>query len=96
LIYADPPYLFATRKDIDRYKHEFTNLQHYKFIEAMLRVPGHIIISGYESEFYKPLLEAGWTLERKQVNIGCSAMKNFIGKEHLKERTECLYCSPVE
>jgi hypothetical protein len=57
-------------------------------VETLLSVPGHKILSGYESPIYKPLLDAGWILEQKQYR--CFASPNE--KAH---RTECLYTSPT-
>ena len=88
LIYADPPYVVATRVSPDAYKHEFTDEQHEKLIETLLTVPGHKILSGYESPIYQPLLDAGWTLQKKQFTCYTSPDR--------KGRTECLYASPVE
>ena len=92
LIYCDPPYVFGTRVSPTAYKHEYTDEQHTQLIETLLTVPGHKVLSGYESPIYAPLLEAGWTLETKRVCC-YSASTKIAGKKSY--RTECLYCSPV-
>jgi len=89
LVYCDPPYIAGTRVAPEAYKHEYTDEQHEKLIETLLTVPGHKILSGYESPIYKPLLDAGWTLHKKQ--FACYASQN-----RQTYRTECLYCSPIE
>jgi DNA adenine methylase len=88
LIYCDPPYVLGTRVSPDAYKHEYTDEQHKKLVETLLTVPGHKILSGYESSIYQPLLDAGWSLQKKDFVCYTSPNK--------KRRTECLYCSPNE
>jgi DNA adenine methylase len=92
LIYCDPPYVFETRVSSGTYKHEYTDEQHVQLIETLLTIPGHKIVSGYESPIYAPLLEAGWTLETKRVC--CHSTPTKMG-EKKGYRTECLYCSPI-
>jgi DNA adenine methylase len=89
LIYCDPPYISETRVSPEAYKHELTNEQHERLVETLLAIPGHKILSGYESPLYKPLLDAGWTLQKKQFACYASSNKQSF-------RTECLYCSPNE
>ena len=89
LIYCDPPYVLGTRVAPVAYKHEYTDEQHEQLIETLLTVPGHKILSGYQSSLYKPLLDAGWTLLKKE--FACHASPGKKGR-----RTECLYCSPME
>jgi len=88
LIYCDPPYVFGTRVTTDAYKHEYSDDQHEQLVEVLLEVPGNKILSGYESLLYQPLLDAGWTLQKK--DYVCYTSPNR------KRRTECLYCSPNE
>ena len=89
LIYCDPPYVFGTRVSPEAYKHEYTDEQHKQLIETLLTVPGHKILSGYQSSIYEPLLDAGWTLHQKQFTCYASPNKK-------NRRTECLYCSPPD
>ena len=86
LVYCDPPYVWGTRASTMAYKHEYTDDQHRLLIETLLTVPGHKVLSGYESPIYEPLLEAGWTLQKKRFTCRASQEKN--------DRIECLYCSP--
>ena len=88
LIYCDPPYVLGTRVALETYKHECTNEQHEQLVKTLLTVPGHKVLSGYQSPLYKPLLDAGWTLHKKRFVCYSSPDK--------KDRMECLYCSPVE
>jgi DNA adenine methylase len=88
LIYCDPPYIFGTRVALATYKHEYTDEQHERLVETLLEVPGHKVLSGYESPIYQPLLNAGWSLQKKDFVCFTSPDR--------KKRTECLYCSPIE
>ena len=90
LMYLDPPYIHSTRVAPKSYKYEYTDEQHQQLVETILSVPGHKILSGYESPIYQPLLDAGWTLEKKQMCCHAS------GRSKKTYRTECLYCSPVK
>jgi len=87
LVYCDPPYVFGTRVSPDVYKHEYTDEQHEQLVKTLLEVPGHKILSGYQSPIYEPLLDAGWTLQKKDFTCYTSLDR--------KKRTECLYCSPT-
>lgn len=89
LVYCDPPYVFGTRVSPAAYKYEYTDEQHEQLIETLLTVPGHKVLSGYQSSIYEPLLDAGWTLHQKE--FACHASPDKKGR-----RIECLYCSPTE
>lgn len=62
LIYADPPYLLATRTS-KQYKHEMTDTDHAELLDALINHNGPVILSGYQSEFYQNALE-GWKSEQ--------------------------------
>ena len=89
LIYCDPPYVSDTRVSNigGEYRHEYTDEQHKKLVETLLSVPGHKVLSGYESPIYEPLLAAGWSLEKKE--FPCN-----VSQYNRESRTECLYSSP--
>jgi DNA adenine methylase len=88
LVYCDPPYVLGTRVVPEAYKHEYTDEQHQQLVKTLLEVPGHKILSGYQSPLYQPLLDAGWALHKKDFVCFTSPDR--------KRRTECLYCSPHE
>ena len=96
LIYCDPPYPLATRPGGQLYRHEMTDERHAELVRTLLEVPGHKVVSTYESPLYEPLLDAGWELIKKRVF--CNALSKTHSKRNLTEeqrrRTECLYCSP--
>ncbi|MDD3449213.1 MAG: DNA adenine methylase [Gammaproteobacteria bacterium] len=59
-VYADPPYLAATRaSDRSPYRNDYTDSQHVELLDMLLRLPCHVMISGYLSDVYARRL-AGW------------------------------------
>ena len=66
-IYADPPYLHGTRKGY-LYKHEMTNQEHVELLEALLKNPGKVLLSGYDSELYNAML-SGWNKVSKDTQV---------------------------
>ena len=48
------------------YKHEMTEKQHIELLEAVLKHPGKVMISGYESELYAEYLK-GWNVITKHT-----------------------------
>lgn len=77
-IYADPPYLHGTRKNY-LYKHEMEDAEHVRLLEALLRHPGKVILSGYDNDLYNNML-SGWRKE----SIGTQAEKGL-------KRTEVIW-----
>ena len=66
-IYADPPYLHGTRKGY-LYKHEMTNQEHVELLEVLLKNPGKVLLSGYDSELYNAML-SGWNKVSKDTQV---------------------------
>ena len=58
-VYLDPPYIPETRR-AGGYKHELTTEDHKDLVGRLLRCPAQCMLSGYASDIYKPLEEAGW------------------------------------
>ncbi len=57
LVYADPPYVFKTRKSTDPlYRHEYDDEQHRELLHTLNCLPCFVMISGYDSELYEELL----------------------------------------
>lgn len=77
--YVDPPYVADTRVDRRVYRHEYTDEQHRALVSAMLAARGAIVLSGYESALYEPLVAAGW--ERRSFDVTCSAAGRVRGSE---------------
>jgi len=72
LIYADPPYLMETRTANvkQQYSNEMlTERDHIELLKVLLLHPGPVVISGYESELYKNMLEnKGWSKQSIRSN----------------------------
>lgn len=62
LVYADPPYVHATRTALDRhrYRHEYDDAAHRRLVECLRAVPAAVIVSGYPSSLYDEALLADW------------------------------------
>jgi DNA adenine methylase len=83
LHYVDPPYLPETRDAGRDYAHELTGEQHEQLLEALLRLRGVVVLSGYASDLYDDVL-AGWhRIQRKALADGA------------RERTEVLWINPA-
>lgn len=93
LFYLDPPYVRSTRTANDGYAHEMTDAQHHELIAWCLRAEGCILLSGYDSELYAPLLAAGWHRRRLKVSNHASASRQR--KAGSAGRTECLWLNPL-
>jgi len=99
LFYLDPPYVHSTRK-AGKYAHEMTDEDHAELVERLLNIKGMAILSGYASEIYVPLQDAGWM--RENWKTACSAAgktraSGLQGKgSALKKqpRTETVWVSP--
>ena len=69
LIYADPPYVHATRTSRHRYRFEYDDDEHRRLIDTLKRVPADVILSGYPSDLYDELLD--WrTIEFQAMTRG--------------------------
>jgi len=83
LIYADPPYVKSTRTlNGDQYRFEMTDPEHEQLLTALLRHKGMVLLSGYDCELYRDLLQ-GWTME----TISTKAERGV-------SRIECLWSNP--
>lgn len=82
LIYADPPYLANTRTS--HVKQQYSNEmlseeEHIELLEVLLQHPGPVVISGYESELYKEMLEnRGWTKKSIRSNDQSGASRQEV------------------
>lgn len=77
-IYADPPYLPDMRKKC-LYAHEMGVPEHEELLLLLLRHPGRVMVSGYDSEMYNSMLR-GWHKESVRTTA-----------EHGLHRTECIW-----
>jgi hypothetical protein len=88
LVYADPPYLMATRSSQRQmYRYELEEPGHVALLDVLDRLPCMVMVSGYESELYCRRLSA-WRVVRYPVMTRGG-----------RSREECLWCNfpvPVE
>lgn len=102
--YLDPPYVLETRLYQDEgghsYKEEPGIEYHSQLVELILQSKGAIVLSCYDHEVYKPLVDAGW--QRTSFDVSCSAAGRKRGsklrgtgaaKEHAA-RVEVVYQNP--
>lgn len=96
LMYLDPPYVKETRsKNLSKYEHELCSVEeHAELVEIVLSMQGMAIISGYEHPVYQPLLDAGWTIEKKVVRSTASNTEDVGSEVGRPKRVECLWISP--
>lgn len=73
VVYADPPYLLATRSAMQRrpagdYEHEFASEDDHRALADVLHQHvGTVLLSGYPSELYDRLYAGWWRTERVVV-----------------------------
>lgn len=85
LIYADPPYVHATRnmaRGNSVYAYDMNDTEQLQLAEALNSVQGYVVLSGYESELYAELYK-GWRVIRKA---------SFA--DGAEPRVECLWLNP--
>jgi DNA adenine methylase len=90
LHYVDPPYLPELRSPANKYdlkfrmyRHELTAADHAGLLEALKRLAGMVVVSGYPSALYEDAL-AGWArVERQAFADGA------------RPRTEVLWINPA-
>ena len=88
LFYLDPPYLHETRTSRTVYAHEMSVEEHQRLLEAISRLQGMVVLSGYPSPLYDRLL-AGW--DRHEWD-----RPNDSGQGKTKERrVEHLWLNPA-
>lgn len=78
LIYADPPYLPATRRRRRVYRYEMTEEDHERLLLILLQQPCFVMISGYPSSLYDDML-SNWRTT------------SFAGTSHVGRRTELVW-----
>ncbi len=89
LHYVDPPYLPETRNMKNpydakhQYRHELTPVQHAELLEALTRLEGGVILSGYPADLYDRMLPGWRRVEREALADGA------------RTRTEVLWINPA-
>ena len=96
LFYLDPPYVPETRRG-GGYKHEMSTEDHIELVERLLQISGMAVLSGYPTDVYRPLEEAGWHKVQRQTSCyaaGRTRTTGLIGPgaaSRMQPRTECLW-----
>lgn len=78
--YLDPPYVLSTRKagSVNMYAVEQPNDHHRELVNLLLSIQGSAVLSGYDSDIYRPLDNApGW--ERFELKTACSTVGRTRG-----------------
>ena len=95
VFYIDPPYVASTRKG-GGYTHEMTDEDHKELVETLLRVKGAVVLSGYDSDLYELLTEAGWQKTTHDAVAHSAAasdgkLQGKGAKSTVAKRTECIW-----
>lgn len=70
-VYADPPYVMASRRGGAIYRHEYTDDDHLTLLDVLTQLPCAVMISGYPSELYDSSPVRGWrTVDCKTMTRG--------------------------
>lgn len=100
LAYCDPPYVPETRK-AGGYDCELTAADHDDLVAILLEYRDCVLLSGYATERYRPLDDAGW--RRLDVATTCHAAgrtraSGLQGVGHVKatqQRVESIWLNPL-
>lgn len=100
LAYCDPPYIQTLRRS-GQYEHETTDADHAALVDALLRLPGRFVLSGYAHPLYEPLESAGWV--RLDIETACMAAGRTRGTgilgtgaaTSMQPRTESVWLDPA-
>ena len=70
LVYADPPYVPATRKAPERYRYryDYEDQDHVELLEILKQLPCQVMISGYGCELYEDMLSDWNTIALQVMN----------------------------
>ena len=99
LAYCDPPYVPGTRK-AGGYQHELTTKDHEDLVDTLLHYDGAVVLSGYDSMVYRPLLDAGWDYLAIDVVCAAAARTRASGLQgpgkckKFQRRTEGIWRNP--
>jgi DNA adenine methylase len=95
LFYLDPPYLHSARKSVGQYDHEMTAERHLDLLEALSKIRGKFLLSGYRSDLYDSMASM-FHWQRAEFKIANSA----AGGKTKKIETECVWSNfeeaPIE
>jgi len=100
LAYLDPPYVSSTRRG-GGYSCEMTDADHEALVDAILRLPGRFVLSGYAHSVYQPLEAAGWSRVDFQTVCHATAKTRATGLQGAgsalakQPRTESVWLDPA-
>ncbi|OCX75596.1 DNA adenine methylase [Acidithiobacillus thiooxidans] len=102
LFYIDPPYADAARTNKygrAAYHCEIGDDGQQTLVDALLRLQGGAILSGYSTTLYQPLEDAGWERREFAVDLSAAArVRTFdpmcAASKEKRKRIECLWLSP--
>jgi DNA adenine methylase len=75
LFYLDPPYLHETRVTTKDYEFEMDVANHAELLDAITKINGKVLLSGYPNELYDNAL-ANWDRLEIQIDNKASSAKN--------------------
>jgi DNA adenine methylase len=83
LFYVDPPYVFTSRKQTSiGYKHEMTDDDHRALADALHKVKGFVVLSGYESELYNELYSDWHSYSTSTLDFAKNSRKEVLWVNH--------------
>lgn len=87
LVYADPPYVFSTRKTKGEYgMHEMTDAQHVELLDCLSQMKGKFILSGYANKMYDSAANLhGWR------RVDFDLPNNASSKKTKERKIECVW-----
>ncbi len=85
LFYCDPPYVPETRQS-GGYRHEMTQDDHVRLLEAITRAQGKVILSGYRCDLYDRALENWARIDKPTFN--------WASNTEREKRVESIWLSP--
>lgn len=94
--YLDPPYLHRTRKSKKHYRHEMSDEDHERLLDAILQVEGMVLLSGYPDPIYTEAL-SGWHYQEWETvchAAGKTRATGLLGKGAILKaqgRTEAIW-----
>jgi DNA adenine methylase len=87
VFYVDPPYHPETLHPDPLYAHVPDASHHEQLVRVLLEVEGQVVLSGYEHDVYRPIVEAGWERYEREVASRVESMR--IKRD--RRRTEVLW-----
>jgi DNA adenine methylase len=88
LFYLDPPYLHETRNATKVYDHEMSTEEHTELLEALSKIRGRFMLSGYRSNLYDT-----YARDNKWVRHEKSISNHASGAKKKRTMTECVWCN---